>query len=529
MWHTHVVHRGCQLGTPYLVKRRAGWYVRVRTPADLRPAVGEHIVRTLQTSDLATARGRALHVAAGMPFVWHEVRSVMVKILGRDIDDLTHDDLQRGDRDRLLSDFNALGGEDKQRLKARLDTIMAEQTKILALDKQRLAVGRAALDAMEHAKMIGRLEGMREAITAGAGAAAGPREAELDEGSKLPVSKHLPKFFADHGVSKKTKIEYETTYRKMMATVGDLPIGSFTNAQLREFFDGIPATVNARGGRTTAAAGTMTKHATALKSLFGWAADKNLCREGVATKLKATKAAKKEEKIFERQPFTADELTRIFSLPLFTGAKSSHFLNEPGTTLIRDHRFYFPLVALLTGGRLNELAQALIGDIKIYGETPYIFITTDIDEEDAARPTPEAMTKVKHLKTENAKRCIPIHPVLRKLGFMEYIELRRNEKPDDGLLFPDYDYGKLFNQRIFKNAKAKSPTKSFHSLRHCYNDMVRALVHNEILQCRLMGHGIKGAGGGKYGSPLTPAEEQAFAALQPAIPLVHLYSGSRTT
>ena len=78
------------MGTPYLVKRRAGWYIRIRTPADLRRTLGEHIVRTLRTSDLTAARGRALRVAAGMPGIWHEVRSEAVKILGRDIDELGH-------------------------------------------------------------------------------------------------------------------------------------------------------------------------------------------------------------------------------------------------------------------------------------------------------------------------------------------------------------------------------------------------------------------------------------------------------
>lgn len=219
------------MGTPYLVKRRAGWYIRIRTPADLRCALGAHVVQTLRTSALAAARGRALRVAAGMPGVWHKVRSEAVKILGRDIDELGHDDIIGCDRERLVADFEALGEQDRLRLKARLDYLMAEQIRSVEFEHEKTGLYRAAVDAMEHAKMVGKLEGMREAIAAGVGAA-GPKAAPEDplaEGSKLPVSRHLDAFFKDQAVSPKTEKEYRTTYRKMMDMHGDQPIGTISN------------------------------------------------------------------------------------------------------------------------------------------------------------------------------------------------------------------------------------------------------------------------------------------------------------
>jgi hypothetical protein len=112
MWYTG----DAKLGTPFLVKRRAGWYIRIRTPADLRLGIGEHVVRTLRTNDLATARGLALSIAAGMPQVWHEVRLEAVKILGKDIDDLAAEDVVECDRSKLMADFDQLGVDDRQRL-----------------------------------------------------------------------------------------------------------------------------------------------------------------------------------------------------------------------------------------------------------------------------------------------------------------------------------------------------------------------------------------------------------------------------
>jgi len=125
MWYTG----DANLAIPYLVKRRAGWYIRIRTPADLRPGLGEHVVRTLQTTDLAAARGHALRIAAGMPWVWQELRREAVKILGKDIDDLAAEDLAGCEREQILADFDRLGTDDRQRLRARMDKILDEQSK----------------------------------------------------------------------------------------------------------------------------------------------------------------------------------------------------------------------------------------------------------------------------------------------------------------------------------------------------------------------------------------------------------------
>lgn len=531
---THMWYTGeANLGTPFLSKRRAGWYIRVRTPADLRLCFGDHVVRTLHTSDLAVARRRAVHVAAGLGSVWHELRQSVVKLLGHDIAALSIGDLIRCDRKRLLADFEKLGDDDRRRLRERLADLMSELTQCLAEGRENDGTYRIMVDGMEHARMVGRLEGMREAIDGAVAAtasavtaamAAGPREApieELAEGAKLVLSQHLDAFFVHQGVSAKTEAEYRVTYRKLVTAIGDVPIGSITENKLIEFFNDIPNNVKARGGRTMAAAATQQKHATALKALFNWAAGRKLCPDDIASRLKATKSAKKEERKFGKRPFDKHELERFFHLPLFTGAQSEHFINKSGKVIIRDHRFFFSLVALMTGGRLNELAQALLSDVKAYDGTPYLFITTDISEDDDLPNLEQA--DLKRLKTANAKRCIPIHPILRKLGFMEYIETRRRIKPEDGLLFPDAGYGQLYNQRLLIQADAKSVNTSFHSFRHCYKDMLRSFVGNEELQNRLMGHAPKGAGG-NYGSPLTGAEVKAFNALEPAVSLSHLFS-----
>ncbi len=60
----------------------------------------------------------------------------------------------------------------------------------------------------------------------------------------------------------------------------------------------------------------------------------------------------------ERDDFTVDQLRALFSAPLFTGsaALSGAGLYQPGTLRVDDWRYWLPLIALLTGARLNEMA-----------------------------------------------------------------------------------------------------------------------------------------------------------------------------
>jgi integrase len=88
-----------------------------------------------------------------------------------------------------------------------------------------------------------------------------------------------------------------------------------------------------------------------------------------------------------------------------------------------------PLLALFTGARLQELGRLTTDDVK--EERGIIFFDLTL-----------AGTK-----TASAKRMIPLHPELIRLGFMEYVRGRRAE--GGGALFPDLKSGQ------------SSPTENF--------------------------------------------------------------------
>jgi integrase len=119
-------------------------------------------------------------------------------------------------------------------------------------------------------------------------------------------------------------------------------------------------------------------------------------------------------------------------------------------------------------------------------------------------PGGDAAGRQKSLKTDAARRCIPVHPALIQIGFLDFVARRRKEKG-----------ARLFNKlvvyrdRCTKNWSrwwaryqdghvSKMPEKVFHSLRHGFTDATRDARIAEDIRKALLGH----AGGdvtSKYG------------------------------
>ncbi|PKH24086.1 site-specific integrase [Pseudomonas fluorescens] len=170
--------------------------------------------------------------------------------------------------------------------------------------------------------------------------------------------------------------------------------------------------------------------------------------------------------------------TRFFSASWFstgTGERNKH----GRLYQFRPHFYWLPLLGLYTGGRINELCQLYIGDIK-QSESGIYYLDfnldtpdkTDIDGQDSIKSNKTDKT----LKTVNSKRITPLHSHLIKLGFPAYIK----SLSDAGhkRLFPELKrdaikgYGKpagsWFNER-FLGKQLHIPLdgkRTFHSFRH---------------------------------------------------------------
>jgi hypothetical protein len=73
--------------------------------------------------------------------------------------------------------------------------------------------------------------------------------------------------------------------------------------------------------------------------------------------------------------------------------------------------FWLPLMALLTGARLNELAPLTATDVITDAATDIVSINIKEDQERGRR-----------LKTIGSARLVPGHPELTRIGFLKFVD-----------------------------------------------------------------------------------------------------------
>jgi integrase len=181
----------------------------------------------------------------------------------------------------------------------------------------------------------------------------------------------------------------------------------------------------------------------------------------------------------DREPFEIAELQVLFSSPVFT--KKDWPKAARG-----EVAYWLPLLALFAGGRRGELASLRVADVQKESTDGALMLTITEDREAG-----------KSLKTRNSQRAVPVHPELRRLGFLDYVEKVRREHGGQAWLFPlvapDKGGGaaawtKWFG-RYIRSLGIKDAAKVFHSLRHNFTDALRAGGVDEEMRVALAGHG----------------------------------------
>ena len=183
-----------------------------------------------------------------------------------------------------------------------------------------------------------------------------------------------------------------------------------------------------------------------------------------------------------RQPFTADELRKIFKPETYL-KWTIHFSHPYRKDRVSNHLPYYWvfLLGIFSGMRTNEMCQLRLIDIKKQKNIWFIFIE---DSEE---------TKV---KTENAIRKVPLHPQLIDLGFVDYVTDQKKSKR--GRLFwelsEDRDgfashVSRHYNQRFLPAVGVwKKYTKVLYCTRHTFiNKLYSEKVDENVIKT-LVGH-----------------------------------------
>lgn len=135
----------------------------------------------------------------------------------------------------------------------------------------------------------------------------------------------------------------------------------------------------------------------------------------------------KGSKRAKRLLWTDDDLRALFKAPLF-----QKYALDPRPAMCGAALYWVPLFQLLMGARPGELVQAQVGDVVTEEGTPLLSITDEGEEHDEDEEIP---LHAKRVKTEAARRKVPIHPELLRLGFLDYLRDRRTDVGLEGELF----------------------------------------------------------------------------------------------
>lgn len=198
----------------------------------------------------------------------------------------------------------------------------------------------------------------------------------------------------------------------------------------------------------------------------------------------------------DRLPFTLADLKAIFASPVYAQAKRP----KGGRG---EAAFWFPLIALFTGARLEEIAQLYVRDLQqVPGEDVWFFNITDIGEDQRLK-----------VGAKN-RREVPVHAELVHLGLIVWRLRRGAEVGLDAPLFPSFEangakkrsgaWSKWFNRYLRDDCGIADPRKVFHSFRHTFKDACRNAGIPEDHHDQLTSHASRGRNAGRgYGIGLS--------------------------
>lgn len=348
------------------------------------------------------------------------------------------------------------------------------------LGEEKVAAGQRA----HTAQLVQVVAAATTSASKGSADAAAAGAAAVVEASKTLSGPLLSVLVADYLRSKKTtksgnektQLKLKTALNLLVSGVGDRPCNRVMADDIVDFLERLqrlPANSNKLPGLigltfeqlTDPAAprgkpiadNTVNGHMTRVSGMFKWA----LSREKYLLRANpATGSVIKKPVATKRRPFTPAQMVALFSHESFSTRRFMH-----------PHYFWLMPIAALSGMRLNEVCQLGLEDFKV---ADGVDIVSCVDLEESRRG-----------KNDNARRLVPIHDELKRLGLLRWVEGLRTRGEDQ--LFPELKAGRDGHgqapSKWFQGYRAACGIDGkqvyvFHSFRHYFIN--RCLVAGEL-------------------------------------------------
>ena len=415
--------------------------------------------------------------------------------------------------------------------------------------RAQLEHSRRILDLLGGNPIVAREPAFREAFAHNA-QTQGPAEATLSN-----LVERYASFQKDAGRAPATVMAFALPCRLLREFFGnDAPLSSLTRETMEGFCRDLKrypincaqrypgktlreaiAAADAGGDSRRLNGRTIANNFERISSLFAFAVEKKMMADNPAKdRFMRETFGKRPDKKPKAQFTVPDELNRLFSGPLYSGCvndETGHM--TPGPNHPRRGRFWIPLLGLFHGLRLNEACQLLTADVQEREGIHILSITSSDDGDEETQ---------KRLKNRQSRREVPLHPQLKRLGFLDFVKQRRTDATSQRL-FPELPKGpkggfsesfsKWFGRFVMKTLGPECEA-TFHSFRHMFRDAARvARLPLDIVE-RLAGwEGSKSAASGMAahygGGPayLRTLAEEIAKIDYPGLDLSHLYPATK--
>lgn len=185
-----------------------------------------------------------------------------------------------------------------------------------------------------------------------------------------------------------------------------------------------------------------------------------------------------------RFPLTSQQINTLLASEWYN-PESTHWRGQLSTDL--GIRYFMPIISVLHGPRVREPLQLMTDEIVERDGIPCFDFKIEFgndDDDDDEDESGESLPSRSH-KNESVSRVIPVHPILLELGFMDYVQERRNELKRPGPLFASAlpkpggkspKYGRAYEQAMLRFMKDKLGFPNGygnHSHRHQFEDRIR--------------------------------------------------------
>lgn len=267
---------------------------------------------------------------------------------------------------------------------------------------------------------------------------------------------------------------------------------------------------------------TARRHLTVLSRFFKFCFDRGYISKTQRDDLTSEQefARPTEATRQQRDMWSPDDLKALFATPVWTGCHP-HYRTKPGPEVIRDSKFWLPLLALFQGCRLEEFADLYRRDVGDDGGVAFVRISAE----------------ERGLKNQNAERVVPLHPEIIRMGFLDYIRDKAPSPADP--LFPDIEpqgpdrkRGPRITRWFVNYRRAVKLYRDgvgLHAFRHTANTRLRDVIadyQQERHVAYLFGHS-QGGGEGRERYDKGPGLKAVAATLAllryPELDLSHLY------